>query len=144
MRRLLTSVLVSVAVASSGCVMTRSSAVPSSAAAGLSPQDVSNVRVRATDVPKGARELGLVEANGLGTAELPDIVEEFRQRVARLGGNYAKVDRIASKFEMQTQTYTYTCGKSTCTGTRQVEVRTTSVLGRAFLIEKSTTQRSTP
>lgn len=144
MRRLLSTVLAFVALASNGCVMTRSSAVPSSAAVGLAPQSVDAVQVRALAVPEGARELGLVEANGLGAAELPDIVEEFRQRVARLGGNYAKVDRIASKFEMQTQTYTYSCGKSTCTGTRQVEVRTTSVLGRAFLIEKSPTARSTP
>jgi hypothetical protein len=144
MRHVLPAVLTVLALASSGCVMTRSSAVPSSAAAGLAPQALDAVQVRATTVPEGARELGLVEANGLGAAELPDIVAEFRQRVAVLGGNYAKVDRIASKFEMQTQMYTYTCGKSTCTGTRQVEVRTTSVLGRAFLIEKSTTPRSTP
>lgn len=142
MRRLL--LLASLALAASGCVYTRSSAVPSSAASGLVPQSVGAVQVRATAAPEGARELGFVEANGSGLAELPDIVEEFRQRVAGLGGNYAQVDRIATKFEMQTQTYTYTCGKSTCTGTRAVEVSTTSVLGRAFLIEKSTATRSAP
>ena len=141
MRRL--QLLAYLALAASGCVYTRSSAVPSTAS-GLAPQSVGAVQVRATAAPEGARELGFVEANGTGLAELPDIVEEFRQRVAGLGGNYAQVDRIATKFEMQTQTYTYTCGKSTCTGTRAVEVSTTSVLGRAFLIEKSTATRSAP
>lgn len=132
-------ILLGALLSASGCVHTRSSAVPSDAAkVQTGPVDaarVAGVKVRAMEVPEGATDLGVVEANGLGGSTIEDVVAEFRLRVASLGGNYAKVDSVKTKFETVTQTYSYTCGKSTCTGMRSVEVSTLSVLGRAFQVE---------
>jgi hypothetical protein len=132
-----------VLLGASGCVVVRSSVIPGAGAASGGPVDeavAQAVRVRATDVPSGARELGLVEANGLGAAELEDVVAEFRRRVVGLGGDFGKVDSMKTKFELQTQTYQYQCGKSTCTGVRTVEVATHSVLGRAFKLSEVTSR----
>jgi hypothetical protein len=62
--------------------------------------------------------------------------------VRSVGGNYAKIDSIRTKYEMQTysESYTYSCGKNqSCSGSRPVtrEVGTTQILGRAFRIEAS-------
>lgn len=118
------------------CAEVKTSAVPTSAAA--SPyQGV--VEVRATTIPPGARELGIVEAHGPNTS-IDKLVPELEKRVARMGGNFAKIDQIKTRYQMTTEpeTYSYECGKVTCTGTRTVpiEIATTSVLGRAFLVKE--------
>jgi hypothetical protein len=84
----------------------------------------------ALSVPEDAEELGVVQARGAG--ELEDLAQEFRAQAASLGGDLAKVDAIKSKAELTTQSYSYACGKATCTGVRTVEVVTTQILGRAF------------
>ncbi len=90
--------------------------------------------VSAVRLPMGANEVGVVEASG--TATIEELMREFTHRAAMLGGNFAKVDRIATRFEMvtQSQSYSYACGRTTCSGTRTVtvEVATTQVVGRAM------------
>lgn len=137
------ALLLLVALLLGGCVSVRSSAVPTSTAprkvrpAAAAQSTV--IQVRALEVPAGAQELGLVEANGVGVlTTLDQVIAEFRRRVAALGGDFGKIDSVTMNFEMQSQSYSYGCGNknsSTCTGWRQVEVPTLSVIGRAFQTE---------
>jgi hypothetical protein len=95
------------------------------------------VVVSATRDPASAQELGVVEAHGpRATATIEQIVAEFRARVASMGGDYGRIDAFPTKHDLVTQTYAYGCGTPkapmTCTGYRQVEVATFSVVGRAF------------
>lgn len=101
--------------------------------------DASNVRVSALAIPQGAAEVGIVQARVTG-GNIEDAMPEFRAQVARLGGNFGKLDEVRTKFEMQTRTSTetYSCGTAdkprSCTRsvTRTVEVSTTSLLGKAY------------
>lgn len=96
------------------------------------------VHVRAITLPRPGREVGIVEAKGHHEM-IEDVMPEFARQVAALGGNYGLVDRITSRYELQTytETYSYACGKSTCTGTRTStrEVETLSIVGRAFYLD---------
>lgn len=126
------------------------------------------VSVSATRDPSGARELGIVEAHGrLPAATLGRVLAEFSNRTAALGGDYGRIDRLSTRFEIITQSYTYDCGTSTtsyqsqtvchsgpsgtttcsthsvpvthhvprtCSGTRQVEVATLTVVGHAYRV----------
>jgi hypothetical protein len=100
------------------------------------------VRVMATIIPPGAQELGAVQAYGHGKG-LADILPAFQKEVAKLGGNWGKVDSMVTKFTMQTRTRqeSYQCGSAntpqTCTRmvTEQVEVATTTIMGRAYRVE---------
>ncbi len=119
-----------------GCAQVQTSAVPTSAA---SAPYRGAVEIRATTIPPGARQLGIVEAHGANTT-IDKLVPEFVKRVAKMGGNYAKIDRIKTRYQWttETRTYSYQCGKMTCTGTRSepVEFGTTSIQGRAFLVQE--------
>jgi hypothetical protein len=95
------------------------------------------VLLTATRDPMGAQPLGVVEAHGdMRRATLFAVSEEFRARVASLGGDAGRVDSIATRYETHRETYTYSCGTPTalmtCTGSRQVEVPTLTLAGRAF------------
>ena len=101
------------------------------------------VFVSATRDPAAAWELGVVEAHGRRSVDtLEEIVSEFRARVASMGGDYGRIDRFDTRHDMVTETYTYGCGTPqapmTCTGSRQVEVATLTVVGRAFRISRGT------
>jgi hypothetical protein len=95
------------------------------------------VRVQSLGTPSG-RQVGIVQVYGPRTVD--ELMPEFKQKVAEVGGTLGIVDKVASRFEMQTQlqTYTYSCGTSaaprSCTGQRPVtvEVMTVQLLGRAF------------
>jgi hypothetical protein len=99
------------------------------------------VRVFAAYEPSETEQVGLIEARSHGQP-LEKIVDELRRQAAQLGGNVAKIDRVRSKFEMvqRTRTESYSCGTTqaprTCTRqvTEWVEVRTTTVFGRAYRI----------
>jgi hypothetical protein len=84
--------------------------------------------------PTNGKELGLVQVSGPRAVD--ELAPEFSQRVAELGGDTGVVDKVSSKFENAThsETYSYKCGKSTCTGTRWVtsEVMTVQMVGRAY------------
>ena len=65
---------------------------------------------------------------------------EFARQAASVGGDVAKVDKIETGFEteLQTSQQSYSCGTidapRTCyrNVTREVEVATTKIVGRAF------------
>lgn len=83
-------------------------------------------------------QVGIVEAST--EKELPDLIQEFAEQTAKVGGSLGKVDSLRTSFEiMQRQKLeTYECGTTsaprTCTRhvTEYVEVATTTAVGRAF------------
>lgn len=130
------------------------------------PPSTSPVEVSATRDPPSAVELGIVEAHGrVPVATLDALVAEMRARVASMGGNFCRIDSLATSHEMVTETYDYECGtfetqmetqtvpqagpdgsmtfstesvpvttyvSKTCTGERQVEAATLTLVGRAL------------
>jgi hypothetical protein len=160
MRRILPSLLLSAACAHPAA---RSSAVATGVP--LPPSD-RPVSVLLTRDPQDATEIGIVEADGTRpVATVDGLVAEIRNRVASLGGDVARIDRFATRYEMVTETYQYDCSTTetrmeartvtqtqadgttttstewvpvtesvyrTCTGTREVEVGTLTITGRAF------------
>ncbi len=133
-RALLPALALAASVAA--CAAVRSSAVPTTSLH-LAPHRGA-VAVSLTRDPPGGVELGRVEAATLGTVE--ELVPEFVERVAGLGGDYARIDEIGTRFEWQWRpvTSTYNCGTyrfpMTCTRTYMVneEVATLRAAGRAF------------
>lgn len=101
------------------------------------------VTIRASEVPPGARQVGVAQSYGQGNIE--ELVPKFAQQVAKLGGNFGKIDDISTKFEMQSRNTTenYSCGTTkaprTCTRnvTRTEEVATTTIVGRAFVVDRT-------
>ncbi|TMB35167.1 MAG: hypothetical protein E6J58_17100 [Deltaproteobacteria bacterium] len=133
------------------------------AVARAEPSSAGNVRISATRDPPGAEELGIVEAHGSATLEA--VLSAFRQRVAGMGGDYGRLDVVATKNAVVQESRSYECGSNqthdetrfvtranpdgtfstdtetvsvttyvsqTCRETRDVEVVTLSVVGRAF------------
>jgi hypothetical protein len=120
-----------IAVLGSGCVANRAR---SSGVATASVHAVVTGPVRVChlfEAPAGSEDMGVIEAHG-SFLPIDAIATEFAQRARLQGGNVARIERMKTKYEWVTQTYTYTCGKSTCTGSRQVEVETFSMQGHAF------------
>lgn len=112
------------------------------------------VRLSSTRDPARAQPLGVVEAHGdRRVATLDAIAEEFRGRVASLGGDVGRIDNFATRYEMVTETYSYDCSTTmttgyppmttriprTCSGTRTVEVPTLTLTGRAFKAARGAT-----
>ena len=103
--------------------------------------DASAVRISALAVPEGASELGIVQAHVI-QGSIENAMPEFREQVARLGGDFGKVNDVSTNFELQTRTQheSYNCGTSdkprTCTRTvtRTVEVATTRIIGKAYRV----------
>jgi len=93
-----------------GCASSQvaSSVVRTGSATPLTGQAVA---VRLTREPVDADELGIVEAHGARpAATLEQILTEFTRRVAALGGDVARVDAFATRYETVTESYTYECG----------------------------------
>ncbi|MFL5426984.1 MAG: hypothetical protein ACJ783_18360, partial [Myxococcales bacterium] len=66
-----------------------------------------------THDPDDATEVGIVEADGTRpAATLEGLLAELRRRTASLGGDVARVDRFATRYEMVTETYQYDCSTS--------------------------------
>ena len=136
---------------------------PVASSARAEPSSAGNVRISATRDPPGAEELGIVEAHGSATLEA--VLSAFRQRVAGMGGDYGRLDVVATKNAVVQESRSYECGSNqthdetrfvtranpdgtfstdtetvsvttyvsqTCRETRDVEVVTLSVVGRAF------------
>ena len=59
--------------------------------------------------PQDARELGIVEAHGTQPVELESLLAEFRARVASLGGDVARIDSFATRYQIVSELYTYDC-----------------------------------
>lgn len=100
------------------------------------------VTIKATVVPPGAVEIGTVETYG-NDKKLSDLVPKFAAEVAKMGGNFGKIDSIRTKFEthIESRMESYSCGTAqaprTCTRnvSTPVEVATTTIMGRAFRTE---------
>jgi hypothetical protein len=96
------------------------------------------VTVSLTRDPVSATELGIVEATSATTIE--DVVPEFVERVAQLGGDYARIDTISTRYEWVSRPVmqSYNCGSarypSYCTRTvwQNDEIATLRATGRAF------------
>ena len=133
MRRLLALAL---AAASPACATVRSHALPTTSLH-LAPHR-GRVAVSLTRDPPAGVELGRVEATTY--ASVDDLVPEFVERVAGLGGDYARIDELSTRYEWQWRpvTSTYNCGSFrypvTCTRSYMVheEVATLRAAGRAF------------
>ena len=114
-----------------GCTGVGSSSMPTTGAARYE----GSVQISATAVPAEARPMGVVEAHG-PAHHFVKIVDQFRSEVAKVGGDYGKIDSMSTKHDIvsRTSSESYKCGESTCsrTVTRNVEVATTTVQGRAF------------
>lgn len=96
-----------------GCTVVSSSAYAPGPRAAPSAGPVA---VRFTADPPGAVEIGVVEAHGRRPqATLEALVDELRKRVAEVGGDVARVDGFATRYENVTETYTYDCGETTTT-----------------------------
>lgn len=124
-------------------------AVATHTAADAPHVDATAVQLSALTVPEGAAELGIVQAHVI-QGSIEDAIPEFRAQVARLGGDFGNITDVSTQFELKTQTSTetYNCGSSdkpsscTRTVTRQVEVATTRVLGKAYRRGVSSASRS--
>jgi hypothetical protein len=90
-----------------GCATVGSSALATGPAAGPA---AGQVAVVATRDPPG-QELGVIEVHGLRPqATLEQLVAELRRRAAEMGGDAARVDRYATRFEVVEVPHTYDCG----------------------------------
>ena len=90
------------------------------------PTSTAPVTISATSDPAGGRQLGIVEATGRQpAATLELLVAELRARVAGMGGNYGRIDSIATRHEMVTETYDYDCS----TDEFEVETQTVTTIG---------------
>ncbi len=103
-----------------------------------------HVTVSLTRDPPGGAEVGVVEASSVASsvATVDEVIPELIERVAQLGGNYARIDRIVTRYEWVSQpvTQSYQCGTfrfpNYCTRTymQQHEVATLRATGRAFRV----------
>jgi hypothetical protein len=113
---------VTIAMAATACATVGSSALRTGP---LLEPATAPVALSATRDPEGAEELGIVEAHGrCGVATIPEIVAEFRTRVASLGGDHGRIDTFGTRYDLERESYTYECG---ATETRQ-ETRTVSTV----------------
>lgn len=125
-------------VLASGCSSLRSSAIPTGSVRHRPYQG--HVSVSLTRDPPGGVELGVVEASSYTTIE--EVVPEFVERVAGLGGNYARIDRIFTRYQWVTRPVqqSYNCGSVRfpmyCSRTyyQQEEIATLHAAGRAFRV----------
>lgn len=92
--------------------------------------------------PQGAIDLGVIEVHAAQTeATVDNLLPQFVQKAAQIGGNVAVIDGVRARFEMigrsHVETFYYTCGSgATCAGTRVYsandELMVVSMFGRAF------------
>jgi hypothetical protein len=101
----------------------------------------SPIALGATTIPPNATEVGTVQAAS-DDGRIDSVLPELLRQIAKLGGNFGKIDDVTTQFEvhMIPMTHTYSCGTAsapaTCTSTtiQEVEVATTRILGRAFVV----------
>lgn len=124
--------------ASMGCSSVSGSAIPTGPVR-LAPH-AGPVAIYAASEPAGAAVVGVVEVHAVGSeANVETLLPAFVEKVASVGGDAAVVDDVGARFDLvthvQTETYTYPCGNTVCTGTRSYpvthEVMTLFMTGRA-------------
>jgi hypothetical protein len=106
------------------------------------PPNMGPIALYATEIPVGARELGVVEAHAYGEeGTVENLLPIVAQKTAQLGGNAVVVDAVHAEFHFVeraiVESYTYPCGWRTCVGTRVIpaaeEVMIVTMQGRAML-----------
>jgi hypothetical protein len=107
------------------------------------PPNLGPISLYATEIPVGARELGLVEAHAYGEeGVVENLLPIVAQKTAQLGGNAVVIDSVHADFRIVeraiVESYTYPCGWHTCVGTRLIpaaeEVMIVTMQGRALSV----------
>lgn len=126
----------------SGCSTARGSAVRTGPL--RLPPNIGPIALYATEVPAGARELGVVEAHALGEdGDVETLLPVIVQKAAQLGSNAVVIDDVRAEFRIidrpQVETFSYPCGWRTCVSTRvypaSEEIMIVTMHGRALLTE---------
>ena len=86
------------------------------------------VRVKATTIPKGARQIAVVQA--WGEVSLVPVVQELTMKARSVGANFVKVDAIYTRYLEELHTDVYSNVHS------NREVPRLVVVGRAFWVEQ--------
>ncbi len=106
------------------------------------PPNMGPIALYATQIPLGARELGVVEAHAYGEeGTVENLLPIVAQKTAQLGGNALVIDAVHADFRIVdrpiVESYSYPCGWRTCVGTRVVpaseELMIITMNGRALL-----------
>jgi hypothetical protein len=122
----------------SGCTAVESSVLPTGPRL---PPSAAPVKVFTIRDPPGAEEVAIVEAHGKRpVATLEALLAEFRGRVAAVGGDRARIDGFATRYELVEESYTYDCG----TTEMRTETRTVSRPGPNGTSSMSTETVSVP
>ncbi|MEO8798686.1 MAG: hypothetical protein ABI551_12440 [Polyangiaceae bacterium] len=125
----------------SGCSTARGSAVRTGDL--RLPPNIGPISVYATEIPTGARELGVVEAHAYGEdGDVETLLPVLLQKTAQLGGNGVVIDGVHADFRIvdrpRVETFAYPCGWRTCVSTRVYsaaeEVMIVSMHGRALFL----------
>lgn len=87
------------------------------------------VRVKATSVPPGARQLAVVQA--WGDVSLVEAIQELTMKTRSVGANFVKVDAVYTRY----LTETHSSNASGVYTTHEEEVPRLVVVGRAFWVE---------
>ena len=82
------------------------------------------VRVKATTIPKGARQIAVVQA--WGEVSLVPVVQELTMKARSVGANFVKVDAIYTRYLEHVRTTDHTT----------YEEARLVVVGRAFWVEQ--------
>ncbi|MCA9591797.1 MAG: hypothetical protein KC776_00760 [Myxococcales bacterium] len=82
------------------------------------------VRVKATTIPKGARQIAVVQA--WGEVSLVPVVQELTMKARSVGANFVKVDAIYTRYLEHVRTTDHTT----------YEEARLVVVGRAFWVEE--------
>jgi len=107
------------------------------------PPNLGPISLYATEIPVGARELGIVEAHAYGEeGVVENLLPIVAQKTAQLGGNAVVIDSVRADFRIVdrpvVETYTYPCGWRTCVGTRMYaaseEIMIVTMQGRALSV----------
>ncbi|MEO7113117.1 MAG: hypothetical protein ABI183_21945 [Polyangiaceae bacterium] len=107
------------------------------------PPNLGPISLYATEIPIGARELGIVEAHAYGEeGVVENLLPIVAQKTAQLGGNAVVIDSVRADFRIVerpiVESYSYPCGWRTCVGTRVIpaaeEVMIVTMQGRALSV----------
>ena len=135
------AVLTTVLLASAACSTVRSSALPAYGVGAHRPYR-GPMAVSVTRDPPDGTVMGAVEASG--GPSIAEVIPEFIERAAGLGGNVARIDRIVTRYQWVSRpvTQSYSCGSPRfpqyCTRTymQNEEVATIYCVGRAIRVER--------
>jgi hypothetical protein len=136
--------MATLAIFASGCSSASGSAIRTGSL--RLPPNIGPVALYATEAPRDAIELGVVEAHAFGEeGTVEELLPVIVQKTAQLGGNAVVIDDVRADFRIamrpQVETFSYPCGWRTCVSTRiyqaAEEVMIVSMHGRALTSSES-------